>query len=157
MERYLHIQKMRFGKRLEYEIAIDEALLEEEIPKLILQPFIENAIDHGFEKVEGNYTLTIVGTKEEKHMIFEVRDTGIGMSEEQLEAIWDGADNRKYASQRIGRYAIRNVRECLELIYHDDYVLHIESKAGQGTTVRIELPCGLKESRQHECQVVDCR
>lgn len=157
VERYLHIQKMRFGKRLEYEIAIDEALLEEEIPKLILQPFIENAIVHGFEKVEGNYTLTIVGTKEEKHMIFEVRDTGIGMSEEQLEAIWDGADNRKYASQRIGRYAIRNVRERLELIYHEDYVLHIESKAGQGTTVRIELPCGLKESRQHECQVVDCR
>lgn len=147
VERYLHIQKMRFGKRLEYEIAIDEALLEEEIPKLILQPFIENAIVHGFEKVDGNYKLVIVGTKEEKRMIFEVRDTGIGMSEEQLEAIWDKADNRKYASQRIGRYAIRNVKERLELVYHENYVLHIESKAGQGTIVVIAIPRGLKESR----------
>lgn len=157
VERYLHIQKMRFGKRLEYEIAIDETLLKEEIPKLILQPFIENAIVHGFEKVDSNYTLVIVGSKKEERMIFVVRDTGIGMSEEQLEAIWDGADNRKYASQRIGRYAIRNVKERLELVYHANYVLRIESKVGQGTTVTMELPCGLKEIRQHEYQIVDCR
>lgn len=157
VERYLHIQKMRFGKRLEYEIAIDETLLKEEIPKLILQPFIENAIVHGFEKVDSNYTLVIAGSKKEERMIFAVRDTGIGMSEEQLEAIWDGADNRKYASQRIGRYAIRNVKERLELIYHANYVLRIESKVGQGTTVTMELPCGLKEIRQHEYQIVDCR
>lgn len=129
----------------------------EEIPKLILQPFIENAIVHGFEKVDGNYTLAIVGTKKGERMIFAVRDTGIGMSGEQLEAIWDKADNHKYASQRIGRYAIRNVKERLELIYHENYVLHIESKVGQGTTVMIELPCGLKEIRQHEYQIVDCR
>lgn len=157
IERYLHIQKMRFGKRLEYEIAIDEVLLEEEIPKLILQPFIENAIVHGFEKVDGNYMLAIAGTKKEGRMIFEVKDTGIGMSGEQLDAIWDKADNRKYASQRIGRYAIRNVKERLELIYHENHLLHIESKIGQGTTVMIELPCGLKEIRQHEYQIVDCR
>lgn len=157
VERYLHIQKMRFGKRLEYEIAIDETLLKEEIPKLILQPFIENAIVHGFEKVDSNYTLVIAGSKKEERMIFAVRDTGIGMSEEQLEAIWDGADNRKYASQRIGRYAIRNVKERLELVYHANYVLRIESKVGQGTTVTMELPCGLKEIRQHEYQIVDCR
>lgn len=49
IERYLHIQKMRFGKRLDYSILIDEEILDEEIPKLILQPFVENAIVHGFE------------------------------------------------------------------------------------------------------------
>ena len=156
LDRYLHIQKMRFGKRLEYEISLDKMLLEEEIPKLILQPFVENAIVHGFEKIDGNYTLSIIGTKEEKRMIFQIKDTGVGMSNDQMEAIWNRDDNRKYASQRIGRYAIRNVKERLELIYHENYELNIESKVGQGTTVTISVPCGLKEIRQHEYQVTDC-
>ncbi len=142
LERYLHIQRMRFGKRLEYEITLDEELLEEEIPKLILQPFVENAIVHGFEKTDGNFTLSIIGTKEEERMVFQIRDTGIGMSKEQLAAIWNNADNRRYASQRIGRYAIKNVKERLELIYHEHYELHIASREGQGTTVMISIPCG---------------
>lgn len=147
LEHYLHIQKMRFGKRLQYEISMDETILEEEIPKLILQPFVENAIVHGFEKAGGEYVLSVVGSKEEKRMIFQIKDTGVGMSKEQMEAIWDTADNRKYASQRIGRYAIKNVKERLELIYHENYELGIESTVGQGTTVTIAVPCGLKESK----------
>lgn len=156
LERYLHIQKMRFGKRLKYEISLDQTIMEEEIPKLILQPFVENAIVHGFEKADGNYTLSIIGSRDDTHMTFQVVDTGVGMSAEQMEAIWDKADSRKYASQRIGRYAIKNVKERLELIYHDNYKLHINSRIGQGTTVVISIPCGLKEIRQHEYQVIDC-
>lgn len=156
LERYLHIQKMRFGKRLNYEISLDQAIMEEEIPKLILQPFVENAIVHGFEKADGNYTLSIIGSRDDTHMTFQVIDTGAGMSEEQMKAIWDKADSRKYASQRIGRYAIKNVKERLELIYHENYELHINSRIGQGTTVIISIPCGLKEIREHEYQVTDC-
>lgn len=156
LERYLHIQKMRFGKRLEYEISLEETILGEEIPKLILQPFVENAIVHGFEKTDGNYILRVIGAKKEKYMIFQIIDTGAGMSEEQMAAIWDREDNRRYASQRIGRYAIKNVKERLALVYHDDYELTIESKKGQGTTVTVSVPCGLKESREHEHQAIDC-
>ncbi len=150
LERYLHIQKMRFGKRLTYEISLEQEILEEEIPKLILQPFVENAIVHGFESADGSYTLTVSGRKEEKKMFFQIKDTGVGMSEEQLAAVWEAADNRKYASQRIGRYAIKNVRERLELIYHENYELRIESRVGCGTTVVVVVPCGLKESRRNE-------
>lgn len=156
LERYLHIQKMRFGKRLSYEISLERDILEEEIPKLILQPFVENAIVHGFESAGGSYSLSVTGIREERNMVFRITDTGVGMSEEQLEAIWDKEDNRKYASQRIGRYAIRNVRERLELIYHENYELHIESRVGCGTTVTIVVPCGLKEIRQNEYQATDC-
>lgn len=150
LERYLHIQKMRFGKRLIYEISLEQEILEEEIPKLILQPFVENAIVHGFESADGSYTLTVSGRKEEKKMFFQIKDTGVGMSEEQLAAVWEAADNRKYASQRIGRYAIKNVRERLKLIYHENYELRIESRVGCGTTVVVVVPCGLKESRRNE-------
>lgn len=150
LERYLHIQKMRFGKRLSYEISLDRDILEEEIPKLILQPFVENAIVHGFESADGSYTLSVSGIKKRRNMVFQIRDTGVGMSGEQLEAIWEKADTRQYASQRIGRYAIRNVRERLELVYHENYELKIESSVGCGTTVIIVVPCGLKEIRQNE-------
>jgi len=91
-----------------------------------------------------------------KYMIFQIKDTGAGMSGEQMKAIWEKADARKYASQRIGGYAIKNVKERLELIYHEDYELHIESRIGQGTVVDISVPCGLKEIRKHEYQVIDC-
>ena len=141
MERYLHIQKMRFGRRLTYEISLEPCILEEEIPKLILQPFVENAIVHGFESAEGIYTLSVTGRKEEENMVFCIEDTGIGMSGEQMEAIWDKADARKYA--------IKNVRERLELIYHEHYELRIESRVGCGTTVHIVVTCGLKEIRQN--------
>lgn len=156
LERYLHIQKMRFGKRLTYEISLEQEILEEEIPKLILQPFVENAIVHGFESADGSYILRVTGIKDDKNMVFRIADTGVGMSGEQLEAIWDKADNRKYASQRIGRYAIRNVRERLELIYHENYELRIESRVGRGTTVVITVPCGLKEIRLNEHKITDC-
>ncbi len=145
LECYLHIQKMRFGKRLEYDIAVSEEVLEEEIPKLILQPFVENAIVHGFEKGESNFRLAVTGEKADGRMVFHICDTGIGMSSQQVEAIWKKADSKQYAGQRIGKYAIRNVKERLELIYHGDYELVIESEEGQGTTVKLSIPCGMKE------------
>lgn len=155
LDRYLHIQRMRFGKRLEYKILINERILEEELPKLILQPFVENAIVHGFEKGGDNYYLSITGEKEDHRMVFHIRDTGVGMSKEQVAAIWEETDTRKYASQRIGKYAIKNVKERLELIYHEEFELKIESEEGYGTTVMISIPCGLKEIRLHEHKTVN--
>lgn len=149
LEQYLHIQKMRFGRRLSYGIAMDEIILDEQIPKLILQPFVENAVVHGFEKTDAYYTLSITGKREGSYMTFRITDTGVGMSEEQVRAIWETEDARRYANQRIGRYAIKNVKERLELIYHEDYILDIESGIGRGTTVTISIPCGLKENGQY--------
>ncbi|MEY8392242.1 sensor histidine kinase [Lachnospiraceae bacterium 45-W7] len=143
LERYLHIQKMRFGKRFEYEIQIEQAMMAEEIPKLILQPFVENAIVHGFEKGENPFFLSIRGQKREGCLHFQIHDTGIGMSSQQMEAIWEKEEDPEHSSHRIGKYAIRNVKERMELIYHEDYELVIESEEGRGTTVRITIPSGL--------------
>lgn len=142
LERYLHIQKMRFGKRLNYRIKVAEELFGEKIPKLILQPFVENAIVHGFEKGGDSYELSILGRRDGADMVFYIKDTGVGMSPEQIKAIWRQEDTRQYAGQRIGRYAIRNVKERLELKYQNSFLLEIESAEGKGTTVILRLPCG---------------
>jgi two-component system sensor histidine kinase YesM len=145
IDRYLHIQKMRFERQLDYEVNMDDDILDAYIPKLILQPFIENAIVHGFEKAGELCSLTVTGKKVDDHIVFCIKDTGIGMSKEQLEAIWNVDDLQRYSSQRIGRYAIKNIKERLELKYHDNFKLLIESKECIGTTVIIEIPFEKKE------------
>lgn len=140
LEYYLHIQKMRFSQNLDYEIFMSEEILEKQIPKLILQPFVENAVVHGFEKGGERCLIRITGERQGNVICFQVEDNGVGMSGEQIQKIWDTPDTRPYAGQRIGRYAIKNVKERLELKYHADFELKIESKVGVGTCVTIKIP-----------------
>lgn len=139
VSRYLQIQKMRFSNRLSYEIEIDSEVNRAMIPKLILQPFVENAIVHGFENVSGVCHLSITGRKVENHIRFEIVDNGIGMRQEQIDALWQG-DSDEYSKQRIGRYAIKNIRERLFLRYHDNFKLEIQSSVGKGTIVILIVP-----------------
>lgn len=136
---YLQIQKMRFSKRLNYEIHMDDSIKEASIPKLILQPFVENAIVHGFENVSTPCLLTVSGKLEDGKICFEIKDTGSGMTQEQIEKIWQ-EEPAQYRKQRIGRYAIKNIRERLQRKYQNDFTLKIESKINEGTTVTLIIP-----------------
>lgn len=149
ISRYLQIQKMRFSRRLSYEIEVEDEIQSARIPKLILQPFVENAIVHGFENVSTPCYLTIRGYREQGYVHLEVRDTGIGMSQSQLAQLYE-EEPTQYARQRIGRYAIRNIRERLELKYHADYRLEITSDVGKGTTVILVIPFEGKEDEGDE-------
>ncbi len=139
VSRYLQIQKVRFEKRLTYEIDVDESIRKAKIPKLILQPFVENAIVHGFENVTVPCRLTITGREDKGYIRFEVRDTGMGMRQDQIDAIWEEREE-KYAKQRIGRYAVKNIRERIQLKYKDNFSLEIKSSVGHGTTVILIIP-----------------
>lgn len=140
IEEYLHIQKMRFSENLDYEIRMEEEILEHPIPKLILQPFVENAVVHGFERGSGNCFILVEGRRNGDWLEFTIEDNGVGMSSEQIKSIWEVPDTRRYAGQRIGRYAIKNVKERLELKYHAGFSLDIESAEGVGTCVTIRIP-----------------
>ena len=139
VSRYLQIQKMRFSKRLNYEIEVEDEIKEILIPKLIVQPFVENAVVHGFENVSTPCFLTVKAKQDGEAIRFEVEDTGVGMSKEQIEGIWE-EESPQYAKQRIGRYAIKNIKERLELRYHEDFDLEIHSIVGKGTTVILRIP-----------------
>lgn len=139
ISRYLQIQKLRFGKRLNYEIMVEDEIKKAKMPKLILQPFVENAIVHGFENVTVPCQLTVSGKREGDRIRFEVRDTGIGMRQDQIDAIWEEKE-QQYAKQRIGRYAIKNIKERLQLKYKDNFSLEIMSQVGHGTTVILSIP-----------------
>lgn len=143
--RYLQIQKMRFTKRLDYEIEMDPDIGKAKIPKLILQPFVENAIVYGFENTTAPCHLYVTCKKEGDYIRFEIRDTGIGMRQDQIDEIWEEEPER-YRKQRIGRYAIKNIRERLQLKYRDNFKLEIMSDVGKGTTVILMVPFEEEES-----------
>ena len=136
---YLRIQKMRFAKRLDYQMEVDAEVSEVKIPKLIIQPFVENAIVHGFEKVEGKCELKVQARRDGDFVQFEIEDTGVGMSSEQIAQVW-AMEPERYTKQRIGRYAIKNIRERLRLIYKGNFRLEIQSVVGEGTRVMIAVP-----------------
>lgn len=136
---YLKIQKLRFTKRLNYEIKVDKSVEKTLIPKLILQPFIENAIVHGLENINRTFHLTVKVYEKDQHIHLEVSDTGVGMTKEQMDSIWED-EPENYAKQRIGGYAIKNIRERLKMQYGEDFTLEIKSKVGEGTGVFLIIP-----------------
>lgn len=139
VSRYLQIQKVRFSKRLHYDIFVEESVKKARIPKLVIQPFVENAVVHGFENVCTPCNLNVSAHMKDGKLQFMVVDSGIGMNQNQMDSIWTQEPD-SYAKQRIGRYAIKNIKERLELRYHDDFLLDIKSEVGKGTTVILVVP-----------------
>lgn len=81
----------------------------------------------------------VSGTHEDGRIRFEIRDTGVGMRQDQIDALWEEEPNQ-YRKQRIGRYAIKNIRERLQRRYQGDFTLEIQSEIGKGTVVILTIP-----------------
>lgn len=147
IEYYLKLQKMRFKDKLTYEIDFDAQLLTERIPKLILQPFVENGIIHGVEALESGGHLQISGKLEHERMVFTITDNGVGMAEQKIAAILarHTPDEEKNPLKIGGGYAIANVLERLELYYSSNHEVTFQSSPGRGTTVVIKIPPVQKE------------
>ncbi|EET59124.1 HAMP domain protein [Marvinbryantia formatexigens DSM 14469] len=145
LERYLEIQKLRFHEQMNYSFEVEPAALNVKIPKLILQPFVENAVVHGMQDAVKDFKITVAARMEGAFVKFFVRDNGVGMDDVQLRRIWEEDSDKFYSGQRIGRYAIKNVRERLALKYGENFELNIESRVGRGTLVTVCLPADMEE------------
>ena len=142
---YLHIQKMRFERMLDYEIDVPEEMRDFVISKLILQPFVENAIVHGLERLDAWGFVKVTGRLQDGFMTFTIEDNGTGMTAEQIDEILSQEEDSRYAKARVGHYAIRNVRERLALRYGEAYLLKIESQPGSGTTITLRVPAVMRQ------------
>lgn len=136
---YLTIQKIRYEDKLDYEIQVDDNMLEYKLIKLILQPLVENAIYHGIKEKRGSGRILIKGEIKENTLIFAISDNGKGMEEELLNKINYMLRNGNEKKNEIG-YGIFNVNERIKIIYGDEYGLQYESIYGEGTTVLLKHP-----------------
>lgn len=140
VDAYLYILSERYGERLRVDKQIDESLLEHMVPRLILQPIVENAMEHGIEK-RGNGAITL-RIFAQKHLYLEVENDGT-MSQQDRENIarllsWDGTNEGE--QNKLGRIGIRNVNRRLKILYGEEFGLSIEEIAPGSILARIKLP-----------------
>lgn len=132
---YLRLQQKRFAN-LTWEIDVEEpSLLKCFLPKLTIQPIVENSIVHGLENSAGNGTVTVCVWSEESELLIQVRDNGQGFDPSEL----DLKKPPKHPGK--GHYvALGNIQRRIELLYGESYGLSIQSKIGAGAIVTVKLP-----------------
>ena len=148
-ETYFLIQKYRFGSRLQLHILYEEenreSIMNCKIPKLTLQPILENSIIHGTELKIGTGNLTIQFEQTDKRLIIRISDDGVGMDEQTLaklsrqlggggKALTDSQEEKK------GGIALVNVNNRIHLLFGEEYGMHVYSIRGKGTDVEVTLP-----------------
>ncbi|MBB3072543.1 sensor histidine kinase YesM [Paenibacillus baekrokdamisoli] len=150
LERYIAIQKIRFGDRLQFKVSMDPALRGQSIVKLILQPLVENSLFHGLEGKSGRWIIKIKAiVKEKDELLIQVMDNGMGMSEDKMESL--DADLKGISSSAMDNgglgqgIGLVNIHKRIQIYYGEPYGLTIRSWKDRGTLVTITVPLRIKE------------
>lgn len=137
---YLEIQQVRYQDILNYSIDVPEELEQHLIPKITIQPLVENALYHGIKNKRGTGNIQIRGRQQGEMLIIEIEDDGIGISKERLWQVNEGIQKKILTGKDI--YGLYNVNERIRLNFGESYGIDIHSTYGEGTVVRILLPVG---------------
>ena len=141
---YFKIQQYRFGDRLRLKILSEDNCLLYLLPKLTLQPILENSIIHGTEMKLGAGSTTIRIKRTDLRLLIEVEDDGVGMDEETLEELNrklnSGMESLSQAQKSSGGIALVNVNNRIRLLFGQEYGIHVYSVKNVGTTVAVSLP-----------------
>ncbi|MBP3037042.1 histidine kinase [Arthrobacter sp. zg-ZUI100] len=133
IDRYLLLERARFGDRLKISLQIGPEVLGTAIPFLSLQPLVENSVRHGLEASDGNGHITITASDAGSLAVITVEDNGVGMDPEYLRSILAGhADG-----DHVG---LRNVDVRLRQVYGEDHGLVIDTAPGAGTLITMRIP-----------------
>ncbi len=143
---YLFIQKYRFGEKFNYKIHVDEDTVDCIVPKLIVQPIIENAIKHGFANRQ-SLSVQINAAVVEENLIVIICDDGEGMEPKVLEKMRDILERNKNFTAHVGLF---NVHRRVQLMYGEKYGIDISSRQHGGTVVKITLPVNRSASEYVE-------
>ena len=146
IEGYLRIQQTRYRDILTYEIDIPDEIGDYYILKLLLQPLVENALYHGIKIKRGGGKIIVSGKKMDNYLVFSVRDTGCGMTKEQLLALNDRMKKGQPSVSEggSGGFGLVNVNMRIRLYYNQVDGLRIESNS-DGTNVFFKVPLRTKE------------
>ncbi len=134
LERYMSIQRKKYGDRIALDLHVDPELLDSRLPKLVLQPLVENAIVHGFEKTTKKGRIAMRAIREGDAVRITVTDDGAGTSEGPVQRLLTDPEEPDRLS------ALRNIRDRIRLVYGDDYDVTFRSAPEQGACVEVRIP-----------------
>ncbi len=143
---YIAIQNYRYRDKMVAEIEIDESLMSLYIPRLLIQPILENAIVHGIEEKLDKGHILVAARREDEDLYIQIIDDGVGMTEETMSHIL----REDYSMKKSGHTSIGvvNVNRRIQMIYGKDYGLLVQSVLGAGTKITIHIPT--REEEQEE-------
>ncbi len=135
IESYLFIQKNRLEDRLNYQWELAEDTLDVLVPRLIMQPIVENAVIHGIEPLKKGGVILMKAWIEKEMLLIRVTDNGRGMNQEELEALREKISG----TDEIENIGMRNIQRRMELTYGQEQAMEIQSVQGEGTTITLRM------------------
>lgn len=135
IKNYITILKIRYHDSFDVEYNVSENILEKQILKLLLQPFVENSIVHGIHNKHGRGRIKISGYEKDGFVYFEIEDNGIGMSEEKIQEVLN-----KKSKKSKGGFGIYSSITRISLFYGIENPVNIKSRVNEGTCVTIRVP-----------------
>ncbi len=145
IQHYIMIQNYRFEDKFRFRVETEDKLAYAcLIPKMTLQPIVENAIFHGLETKQGECHVIIRIRVTGCLVLIMVSDNGIGMDEAQLQKLREGMERGRRKDGDVSAHgngiALYNVNQRLKLLFGESYGLHVYSMEGEGTDVEIQMP-----------------
>lgn len=144
--KYMVVQKLRYGEKINYEIEMQEGTEDCMVPPLILQPLVENAIFHGLEAKNEAGTVIIESVFQGENLLVTITDDGAGMDSETLKNVQESCG--KTVIKDAHSIGISNVHNRIRLNYGEDYGMFVESSLGMGTTITLLMPAVIQKEEQ---------
>ena len=155
---YASIIGYRFMNKYTISIEIEEEVMDQYMPKMILQPLVENAVFHGLEPKEESGNVSVFVGKEKDRLAIRVQDSGCGMDEKELEALqvklkeYDRTSLLPLQKHGIGMV---NIYRRLRLFYGTQLEFNVTSKVGEGTQIEILVPMNMKMEEENVSGILD--
>lgn len=138
LNKYITIQSYRYSNKFDIVFDVESTILESRIPKLILQPLVENAIFHGIEPKRGKGVIRIQGLKVKSDILIKVIDDGVGIEKKRIKALWKMDPDVK--ERKFNQVGIINVHQRIQMNFGMRYGIKIYSTLGKGTEIHVRLP-----------------
>lgn len=138
LENYIFVMNVRMREEVRYVFRIEEDILQDSLPRISLQPLVENALNHGLKNKHGEKKIEISAEKKEDLLLISVVDNGVGTDGEEINRkLKENDKDMVEAGNSIGIY---NINARMKMLFGEEYGLHVESAYGEGTRVTLQVP-----------------